>query len=231
MKSYGISGELQNLLSSFLSERQISVVHEGYSSSIHRINAGVPQGTILGPLLFLLFINDLPDSVSSQLAMYADDSTVYTANPGPLSATSCAQASTVLSLDLESVTNWGNDWLVTFNQKKTQLLSLSRSRSPHLSTLAMNSIPLQELADIRLLGLDLTSNLSWDKYMYIRSMGLAAHRLLISCAAIHVSSPTVMLYLYKSTIRPVMAHCCHIWAGAPTCHLSLLDGIQRRIVN
>ena len=63
-----------------------------------------------------LFINDLPDSVSSQLAMYADDSTMYTAYPGPLSATSCA--STVLNLDLESVINWGNDWLVTFNQRR-----------------------------------------------------------------------------------------------------------------
>ena len=136
LKSYGISGELLNLLSSFLSERQISVVHEGHSSSIRRINAGVPQCSVLGPSLFLLFINDLPDSVSSQLAMYADDSTVYTAYPGPLSATSCAQASTVHNLDLESVINWGNDWLVTFNQKKTQLLSLSRSRSPNLSTLA-----------------------------------------------------------------------------------------------
>ena len=92
LKSYGISGELLNLLSGFLSEHQISVVHEGHSSSIRRINVCVPQGSELGPSLFLVFINDLPDSVSSQLAMYADDSTVYTAYPGPLSATSCAQA-------------------------------------------------------------------------------------------------------------------------------------------
>ena len=56
---------------------------------------------------FLLFINDLPDSVSSQLAMYADDSTVYTAYPGHSSAPSCAQASIVLNHDLENVINWG----------------------------------------------------------------------------------------------------------------------------
>ena len=121
-----------------------------------RINAGVLQGSVLGPSLFLLFMNDLPDSVSSQLAM---------------SAISCAQASTVLNLDLECAINWA-DWLVNFNQKNTQLLSLSRSRSPHLSTLAINSIPLQELADIRRIGLDLTSNLSWDKY--IRSIAKRA---------------------------------------------------------
>ena len=146
-----------------------------------------------------------------------------TAYPGPLSAPSCAQARTVLNLDLDSVINWGNDWLVTFNQKKTHLLSLFRSRSPHLSTLAMNSIPLQELADTRLLGLDLTSNLSWNKY--IRSIAKrASQRIGCLYRARQYLPPTVMLYLYKSTIRPVMEYCCHIWTGAPTCHLSLLDG-------
>ena len=94
----------------------------------------------------------------------------------------------------------------------------------------MNSIPLQELADIRLLGLDLTSDLSWDKY--IRSIAKKALQR-VGCLY-HTRQclpPTVMLYLKMSTIRPVMEYCCHIWAGATACHLSLLDGIQRRIVN
>ena len=116
LKSYGISGELLN----FLSERQISVVQEGHSSSI-RLLMQVSRRAVS---LSLLFINDLPDSVSSQFK-----SIVYTAYPGPLSATSCAQASIVLNHDLENVINWGNNWLVSFNQKKTHLLSLSRSRS------------------------------------------------------------------------------------------------------
>ena len=112
----------------------------------------------------------------------------------------------------------------------TQLLSLSRSRSPHLSTLAMNSIPLQEVTDIRLLGLDLTSNLSWDKYIHSIAKR-ASHRVGCLYRARQYLPPTVMLYLYKSTVRLVMEYCCHIWAGAPACHLSLLDGIQRRNVN
>ena len=94
----------------------------------------------------------------------------------------------------------------------------------------MNSILLQELADIRLLGLDLTSNLSWDKYT--RSIAKrASQRVGCLYRARQYLPPTVMLYLYKSTIRPVMEYCCHIWAGAPACHWSLLDGIQRHIAN
>ena len=90
-------------------------------------------------------------------------------------------------------------------------------------------MPLQELADIRLLGLDFTSNLSWDKY--IRSIAKrASQRVDCLYRARQYLPPTVMLYLYKSTIRPVMEY-CHIWAGAPACHLSLLVGIQRRIAN
>ena len=72
LKSYRIVGQTHKLLSSFLDGRKISVVLDGQRSSTKHINAGVPQGSILGPTLFLLYINDLPDSIVSKLVMYAD---------------------------------------------------------------------------------------------------------------------------------------------------------------
>ena len=77
LKSYGISGQISGLISSFLSNRQLHVVLDGKSLQEYPVNDGAPQGSILGPTLFLLYINDLPDDVICNIAIYADDATPY----------------------------------------------------------------------------------------------------------------------------------------------------------
>ena len=95
LKSYGIPGQIIGLISSFLSTRGLRMVLDGKSSQEYPVNARVPQGSILGPTLFLLYINDLPDDVICDTAIYADDTTLYS---------KCDQASELwqqLELDLE----------------------------------------------------------------------------------------------------------------------------------
>ena len=77
LRSYGISGQIFGLISSFLSNRQLRVVLDGKSSQEYPVNTGVPQDSILGPTLFPPYINDLPDDVVTDIAIYADDTTLY----------------------------------------------------------------------------------------------------------------------------------------------------------
>ena len=77
LKSYQIAGQIFGHISSFLSNRQLRVVLDGKSSQEYPVNAGVPQDSILGPTLFLLYINDLPDHVICDITIYADDTTLY----------------------------------------------------------------------------------------------------------------------------------------------------------
>ena len=122
LKSYGISGQIFGLISSFLSNRRLQVVLDGKSSQEYPVSAGVPQRSILGPTLFLLYINDLRDDVMCNIAIYADDRTLYS---------KCDQASDLwqqlelvseLESDLQDTVDWGKKWLVDFNAGKTQLV-------------------------------------------------------------------------------------------------------------
>ena len=109
LKSYGISGQIFGLISSFLSNRRLRVVLDGKSSQEYPVNAGVPQGSILGSTLFLLYINDLPDDVICNIAIYADDTTLYS---------KCDQAYDLwqqLESDLRDTVDWGRKWLIDFN--------------------------------------------------------------------------------------------------------------------
>ena len=82
------------------------------------INSGVSQGSILGPTLFRLFINDLPNALQSQVAVYTDNSTIFCSSLGRRDA-SCTKFCSMLDRDLAQVLAWGQDWIVTFNDRKT----------------------------------------------------------------------------------------------------------------
>ena len=231
LASYGIKDQLLQLLTSFLQNRQISVVLDGQKSSTRHVNAGVPQGSILGPTLFLVYINDLPDSVVSKLVMYADDTTLFNSVDKASSPLQRQQLCDTLNKDLQMIHEWGSQWLVSFNPSKTQSILHSRSRdSPSQSHLLMHGSPVEQHNDISLLGLSVSSNLSWKTYLQTVSKR-ASQRIGCLYRASRYLHPQALLYLYKSTVRPLMEHCCHLWAGAPRSHLSALDRVERRVRN
>ena len=129
LRAYGIDGQIFDIVKSFLNERRLCVKLDGSLSSKLPINAGVPQGSLLGPTLFLIYINDLPGEVLQKIDIYADDTTLYSGlnfNGTPFEQLEYAAD---LEVDLASVVEWGKSWLVSFNSKKTQLVSFSFSSS------------------------------------------------------------------------------------------------------
>ena len=165
IRSYGISGQIFGLIFSFLSNRRLRVVPAGKSSQEYPVNAGVPQGSILGPTLFLLHINDLPDDVICNIAIYADDTTLYS---------KCDQASDLwqqLELvsepesDLPDTVDWGRKWLVDFNAGKTQLVSFDWSKNTGPIDVKMDGSLLEGKTSFKMLGLAYSSKLDWGSYI------------------------------------------------------------------
>ena len=111
MDHYGIRGKLLDWMKDFLSERTQQMVVNGESSTKEKVTSGVPQGTVLGPLLFLIYINDLSDRVKSQIWLFADDSYLYRTINNP-------QDTVQLQQDLDELTKWENEWSMEFHPDK-----------------------------------------------------------------------------------------------------------------
>ena len=124
---FGFNQTLINWIGSFLSFRSIAVRVDGFLSNLHSINAGVPQGSFISPVLFILFINDLLTSASSSIHSFADDtclSSSFSFNPNDHPSTAIQLhrniSASLLSNDLTVIEKWGKDNLVSFNQSKTK---------------------------------------------------------------------------------------------------------------
>ena len=103
----GICGEYLGLIDSFLSETFQSVLLNGQTSKWSQIRAGVPQGSVLGPLLFLVYVNDLPEGLTSNVKLFADDTSIF--------SVVCGSSSSSLNEVLSKISQWGYKWRMLFN--------------------------------------------------------------------------------------------------------------------
>ena len=124
--------------------------------------------------------------------------------------------------------DWGKEWLVDFNAGKTQLVLFDWSNDNGSIDVKMGGSILEEKSSFKMLGLIFSSKLDWVSYI-ISIAKTASKKIGALICSMKFVSPEVALYLYKSTIRLCMEYCCHIWAGAPSCYLGLLDKLQKRI--
>ena len=149
LKFYGTSCQVFGHISSFLSNRRLRVVLDGKSSQEYPVNAGVSKCSILGPTLFLLYINDLPDDVICDIAIYADDTTLYSKCDQASDLWQQLQLASELESDLRDSVHWGKKWLVDFNAGKTQLVSFDRSNNNSSIDVKMDGSVLEEKSSFK----------------------------------------------------------------------------------
>ena len=203
------SGQIFGLIFSFLSNRGLPVALDGNSSQEYPVNGGVPQGSILGPTPFLLYINDLPDDVICNVGIYADDTTL---------CSKCDQASDLWQQlemafehesDLRDTVGWGRKWLVDFNAGKTQLVSFDQSKNTGAIDVKMDESVLEEKSSFKMLGLTFSSKLDCGSYI-VSIAKTTSKKIGALIRSMKFLSPQVALYLYKSTIQSFMEYCCHV---------------------
>ena len=163
LRQNGISGDIINILQDFLRNRKQRVVLNGQFSSWADVNAGVPQGSILGPLLFLIYINDLSDGLKSECKLFADDTSLFSV------VNDINTSASDLNEDLEKIGNWAFKWKMNFNpdpNKQAQEIIFSRKKTTSLHQLVyFANKPVKSTRIHRHLGMMLDSNLNHEHHI------------------------------------------------------------------
>ena len=224
LEASGITGKLLMWIKSYLSGRSLNVILNGQSSKTFYINASVPQGSILGPLLFSVFINDLTEECENELFLYADDANLFSIFENQNQSQMAADS---MNNDLSKIKAWSDKWKVIFEPQKCQAMVISRKRSPSVCNLIFNGVPIPLTNEIKILGATFDSKLTWKKHIS-NVAGRAGQKLGALRRVSRKLDPTGRATVYKSQVRSVMEFSPLAWMGAAHSHLAKLDSIQSR---
>ena len=192
---YGIRGYTHTWIHNFLQGRSQRVVSEGSQSSSHPVLCGVPQGTVLGPILSLIYINDLPDeAINSTIRLFADDCILYR-------SIKTERDSTLLQTYLDYIAQWKLTWQMKFNIDKCYTMQVGRKRHNIINTYTLHDHPLPITDSAKYLGITISNDLKWNKH--VRNITSKANSTLGSLRRnLRLSSHTVKTHAYQALVRP-----------------------------
>ena len=220
LQTAGITGNLLSWFTDYLNDRQQRVVLPAGSSSWTPINAGAPQGSILGPLLFLLYINDIVENINSSIRLFADDTSLYIIVDDPI------QAAEQLNSDLEKVNRWAKQWLVTFNPGKSEYILFSRKvNKPHHPPVLMDQKQINEVTSYKHLGIIFSSDCTWHEHLeQIKTKAWAQINVMrkLKFKLDRKSLKTI----YFSFIRPLIEYADVVWNNCTQYEVNELEKIQ-----
>ena len=204
MSAIGIRGQLLDWFADYLTNRVQSVVLKGNKSAYLPVMAGVPQGSVLGPVLFLIYINDIVADIESTVKLFADDTSMY------LGLENTNIRTEVLNSDLDKISNWAAKWKIKFNQTKTELMTISNRIVPDTQPLIFNDEILEETNSHKHLGVHIQNNCKWE--VHIKSI-LSKCRILVACLRSfkYRLSRKSLETMYKSFILPHFDFSDVIW--------------------
>ena len=219
LKQLGLEGELLQWVSDYLSDRKLKVVITNCSSSLRSVNAGVPQGSVLGPLLFLVYINDISESLLSLTRLFADDSSLF------YSATNINDIEGIINHDLRILVRWAAKWLINFNPLKTEGILFTLRLLEHLPNITFDGTPIRFVEEHKHLGLTLSSNGQW--HSHIDNITTSASKVLGIMRKLKFSfSRTALSQIFLSYILPILEYSCIVWDGCTTQNTNSLQRIQ-----
>ena len=217
---YGIRGNTLNWIKDFLDNRSQSVLLNGSNSDSIPVSSGVPQGSVLGPILFLAYINDLPDQVKSRVRLFADDTAMYL-------ALDKQGDSEILQKDLESLEKWEKLWDMSFNPSKCQVIHVTRSKSPSQTIYYLHGCALESVSSAKYLGVTVSEDLSWSDH--INNITKKANQTLgFIKRNIRVHNRDLKSTAYKTLVRPQLEYASTVWSPHTDQDIGKLESVQRR---
>ena len=205
---YGVRGVALNWFKSFLTQRSQTVSVSGIKSSSKPILHGVPQGSVLGPLLFLIYVNDLHEAIPFSLTnLFADDTMLFNQSK------SLKSLAKMINIDLKCLNNWLNANMISLNSKKSELLLLNPSRKPSSFEfkVKINGRRLYPSDTVKYLGVIFDSSLNWGPHIDSVCKKLSRANSMLSKIRYYVSRD-VLLSLYYALFHSHLSYATNVWA-------------------
>ena len=226
---YGIRGLANKWIRSYLSNRYQYVVINNSHSEYRKLVCGVPQGSILGPTLFLLYINDIV-CASKQLKfiLFADDTTIY------YNGNNEKETIQIINSELKELNSWFQLNKLSLNVSKTKFMIFNRKikkkeNNSETSSICINSTPIQKVSSIKFLGVFIDCDLSWkDHINYIE--GKIARNIGILNRNKNILKSNTLYSLYCTLILPYFQYCCTIWVNNYKCRIEKLQKLQKKCI-
>ena len=219
---YGVRNSLNRWVSSFLEGRSQQVQLDGNTSTQAPVESGVPQGSVLGPLLFLLYINDLPNYVSreSTARLFADDCVLYRRIKSDEDAHT-------LQKDFNGLQRWEKDWLMEFHPQKCQVMHITNKRKPIKVPYNIHEHTLEEVDSAKYLGLNIHKTLNWNLHIDTVTKKSNNARSFLQRNISQCPRKTKEL-CYNTLVRPLMEYATVIWDPFTESNIRKLEMVQRR---
>jgi len=195
-------------------------VVEGETSTSIPVESGVPQGSVLGPSLFLFYINDMPEGVKSTVRLFADDTIVYVTISNDTDAAN-------LQNDLDKLAEWEEKWLMKFHLEKCNVLSISKKRNPNKYSYTLHGHQLEHLSSAKYLGCAITANLKWGEHIS-NICSKANNTISFLKRNINISNKTIKEKAYMSLVRPTLEYASSVWDLYQQNGIHRIDIVQRR---
>ena len=219
LKSYGIQGKILRWIKSFLTNRSQKVVVKGVLSDSLPVLSGVPQGSVLGPVLFLIFINDLLEGIKSLGKLFADDSKIFR-------KITSEQDRIILQEDLIKLQEWSSKWLLQFNEDKCKVMHIYPFRNPKYEYSLNNKI-LEETTVEKDLGIYVTPD--WNSETHVSKIAAKANSMVGRIRHTFTYMDIDMFKaIYPSLIRSHMEYAVQAWSPQLAKDINLLEQVQHR---
>ena len=221
LRKYGIDETTCGWAESFLLNRTQRVVVDGEHSEIGHVTSGVPQGSVVGPIFFLIYINDMPDYTKhSTLRLFADNTIIY------LSVESKGDC-TKLQADLAALEKWGLDWQMEFHPSKCFVMRVTRKKKLIKFPYSLQGQVLSDTKATKYLGVTLSEDITWNKH--IDSITSKANRQLgFIKRNLKIKNQDLKTKAYKAYVRPTLEYCCSVWDPSQQKQIDQLEMVQRR---
>jgi hypothetical protein len=226
VKSYGIDGELLQWITSFLTNRRHRVVINGTASEWHSVTSGIPQGSVLGPLLFVLYINDLPNSVLSPAFLFADDTKVYRVIKDE-------RDNMIFQNDINSLQAWSDKWLLKFHPEKCKIMHIGSrpdEQANYKYTMKSGNQEEVELATTtkeKDIGVIFDQELNFREDMNTRIIKANNIMGIIRRTYSHLDINTLRS-LFTTLVRPHVEYGAPIWQPHLKMDIKALEKVQKR---